>query len=152
VQAGGDGFACPLGGSACGAVFDTAKEALEHAARAHGLSGERDVVDNKTCCLWKGCGKKVMAKFPASPYLNFGQVYTQEALHVKGPKPREGFVCPECDEAYATSAAAWSCAATHGVAVNRKKCLWAGCGKVFKYGCRTGVHESVRMRPPALVV
>ena len=152
MQAGGDGFARPLGGSACGAVFDTAKEALEHAARAHGLSGERDVVDNKTCCLWKGCGKKVMAKFPASPYLNFGQVYTQEALHVKGPKPREGFVCPECDEAYATSAAAWSCAATHGVAVNRKKCLWAGCGKVFKYGCRTGVHESVRMRPPALVV
>ena len=75
----------------------------------------------------------------------FPKLQNHEALHVKGPKPREGFVCPECDEAYPTSAAAWACAATHDIEENSKKCLWAGCGLVLKTPFDYRAHEPVRV-------
>ena len=153
---GGDGFECPASG--CKSVFDTAEQALEHGA-THGLSGAREVDDEgKSCCLWQGCGKKVKVVCPSRPTPNFKPLRRHEALHTKGPKPREGFVCPECDEAYPTSAAAWACAATHGVEEDPKKCLWAGCGLVFPYPANYRKHEPVRRArsraaaacPPAL--
>ena len=126
---GGDGFECPAPG--CTSVFDTAEEALEHGA-THGLSSKREVdAEGKSCCLWQGCGKKIKVSRPGQPLGNLVNLQKHEALHVKGPKPREAFVCPECDEANPTSAAAWACAATHGVEEDPKKCLWAGCGLVF---------------------
>ena len=113
VTPGGDGFECPASG--CKSVFDTAEEALEHGA-THGLSGEREVDgEGKSCCLWQGCGKKIKVVCPSERKPKFKPLREHEALHTKGPKPREGFVCPECDKAYPTSAAAWACAATHGV-------------------------------------
>ena len=144
VAPGGDGFECPASG--CKSVFDTAEEALEHGA-THGLSGAREVDDEgKSCCLWQGCGKKVKVVYPSKPKPDFFPLLRHEAEHTKGPKPREGFVCPECDEAYPTSAAAWACAATHDVEENPKKCLWAGCGLVFRDRCNYRDHEPVRMR------
>ena len=108
---GGDGFECPASG--CKSVFDTAEQALEHGA-THGLSGAREVDDEgKSCCLWQACGTKFTVNFSNCAKGDFFTVRRHEALHAKGPKPREGFVCPECDEAYPTSAAAWACAATH---------------------------------------
>ena len=145
VAPGGDGFECPASG--CKSVFDTAEEALEHGA-THGLSGAREVDDEgKSCCLWQGCGKKLKVVKPSEPNrLNFFPLLRHEAEHTKGPKPREGFVCPECDEAYPTSAAAWACAATHDVEEDPKKCLWAGCGLKFKFPAHYRDHEPVRMR------
>ena len=149
VAPGGDGFECPASG--CKSVFDTAEEALEHGA-THGLSGAREVDDEgKSCCLWQGCGKKLKVVRPSQPNkLNFSDLQNHEALHAKGPKPREGFVCPECDEAYPTSAAAWACAATHDVEEAMTgyltKCLWAGCGLVFATASKYQEHEHVRMR------
>ena len=144
VVPGGDGFACPASG--CKSVFDTAEEALEHGA-THGLSGEREVDDEgKSCCLWQGCDKKLKVVLPSRPNgLNLFKVREHEALHTKGPKPREAFICPECDEAYPTSAAAWACAATHDVEEDPCKCLWAGCGLVFKKPSGYLQHEPVRM-------
>jgi len=122
VVPGGEGFACPASG--CASVFDTAEEALKHGA-THGLSGQREIDDEgRSCCLWQGCTSKVKA-LP-----HFGNLRQHEALHSKGPAPRQGFVCPECDEAYPTSVAAWACAATHDVEEDPGKCLWAGCGLV----------------------
>ena len=153
---GGDGFECPASG--CESVFDTAEEALEHGA-THGLSGAREVDDEgKSCCLWQACGTKVKVNFSKSAKGDFSNLRIHEALHAKGPKPREGFVCPECDEAYPTSAAAWACAATHGVEEDPKKCLWAGCGLVFPRPSEYREHEPVRRArsraaaacPPAL--
>eukprot|EP00964_Phaeocystis_antarctica_P072533 scaffold44372_cov58-Phaeocystis_antarctica.AAC.5 len=146
IAPGGDGFACPASG--CKSVFDTAEEALEHGA-THGLSGEREVDDEgKSCCLWQGCGKKIKVDMRwVEP--KFPKLQIHEALHVKGPKPREGFVCPECDEAYPTSAAAWACAATHDVEEDPRKCLWAGCGLAFRVPALYREHEPVRVRPPA---
>jgi hypothetical protein len=147
VTPGGDGFECPASG--CKSVFDTAEEALEHGA-THGLSGEREVDDEgKSCCLWQGCGKKVKVVCPSRPKPDFGNLRVHEALHTKGPKPREGFVCPECDEAYPTSAAAWACAATHDVEEDPKKCLWAGCGLTFRFPSHYRDHEPVRVPAPA---
>ena len=147
VPPGGDGFECPASG--CKSVFDTAEEALEHGA-THGLSGEREVDDEgKSCCLWQGCGKKLKVVKPSERKPVFRNLREHEALHAKGPKPREGFVCPECDEAYPTSAAAWACAATHDVEENPKKCLWAGCGLVFTKPSQYRDHESVRVHAPA---
>ena len=147
IAPGGDGFACPASG--CKSVFDTAEEALEHGA-THGLSGEREVDDEgKSCCLWQGCEKKVPVVRPSSVKPKFNNLLRHEALHVKGPKPREGFVCPECDEAYPTSAAAWACAATHDIEEDPKKCLWAGCGLTFATPSKYQAHEPVRVRPPA---
>ena len=146
VAPGGNGFACPASG--CKSVFDTAEEALEHGA-THGLSGEREVDDEgKSCCLWQGCDKKVSVSKPNRPLGNIINLRRHEACHVKGPKPREGFVCPECDEAYSTSAAAWACAATHDVEEDNKKCLWAGCGLTFAGAVKYQMHEPVRVRPP----
>eukprot|EP00964_Phaeocystis_antarctica_P100222 scaffold65897_cov43-Phaeocystis_antarctica.AAC.2 len=146
VVPGGDGFACPASG--CKSVFDTAEEALEHGA-THGLSGEREVDDEgKSCCLWQGCAAKKKVVRPNGK-VRLGDVRLHEALHAKGPKPREGFVCPECDEAYPTSAAAWACAATHDVEKEPCKCLWAGCGLVFKYPAHYQAHEPVRVHAPA---
>jgi len=141
VPPGGEGFECPAPG--CTSVFDTAEEALEHGA-THGLSGEREVdAEGKSCCLWQGCGKKIKVDVrKLNP--DFRKVRIHEALHVKGPKPREAFICPECDEAHATAAAAWACAATHGVEENPKKCLWAGCGRVFAEPSKYREHEPVR--------
>ena len=139
---GGDGFECPAPG--CTAVFDTAEEALEHGA-THGLSGAREVdAEGKSCCLWQGCGKKVKVIKPSKPKGNFYNLQQHEALHVKGPKAREAFICPECDEDHPTAAAAWACAATHGVKENPKKCLWAGCGLVFAQPSKYQEHEPVR--------
>ena len=146
VAPGGDGFACPA--SSCKSVFDTPEEALEHGA-THGLSGEREVDDEgKSCCLWQGCAKKIKVMMPSHPKAHFGKVQRHEAMHTKGPKPREGFVCPECDEAFPTSVAAWACAATHDVEEDPKKCLWAGCGEVFSTPFHYRAHEPVRV--PAL--
>ena len=146
VPAGGDGFACPASG--CKSVFDTAEEALEHGA-THGLSGEREVDDEgRSCCLWQGCDKKIKVDTRKTK-TDFQKVRVHEALHVKGPKPREGFVCPECDEAYPTAAAAWACAATHDVEEEPGKCLWAGCGLVSKDAHGYRAHESVRVPAPA---
>ena len=138
---GGEGFECP----ASGCVFDTAEEALEHGA-THGLSGAREVdAEGRSCCLWQGCGKKIKVMKPSEPNRpNFFRLRQHEALHVKGPKPREAFVCPECDEAHPTAAAAWACAATHGVEEDNKKCLWAGCGLVFRFPTDYRRHEPVR--------
>ena len=145
VAPGGDGFECPASG--CKSVFDTAEEALEHGA-THGLSGAREVDDEgKSCCLWQGCGKKIKVSKPSKPKPDFFPLQKHESLHAKGPKPREGFVCPECDEAYPTSAAAWACAATHDVEENPKKCLWAGCGVVFGKPSDYRKHEPVRVYP-----
>ena len=143
VAPGGEGFECPASG--CKSVFDTAKEALEHGATHGLLSGEREVDDEgKSCCLWQGCGKKFKVVYPSQPNEpNFNTLRRHEAEHVKGP---EGFVCPECDEAYPTSAAAWACAATHDVEENPKKCLWAGCGLVFGKPSYYQAHEPVRVR------
>ena len=144
VAPGGDGFECPASG--CKSVFDTAEEALEHGA-THGLSGEREVDDKgKSCCLWQGCGKKLKVSRPSRPLGNIVNLQAHEVLHTKGPKPREGFVCPERDEVYPTSAAAWACAATHDVEENPKKCLWAGCGLVLPRPSQYQMHEPVRMR------
>ena len=150
IAPGGDGFACPASG--CKSVFDTAEEALEHGA-THGLSGEREVDDEgKSCCLWQGCDKKAKATRPdKSNKHDFGNLRQHEALHVKGPKPREAFICPECDEAFPTSAAAWACAATHDVEEDPCKCLWAGCGRVCTKPAYYREHESVRVRPPPRV-
>ena len=145
VVPGGDGFACPASG--CKSVFDTAEEALEHGA-THGLSGEREVDDEgKSCCLWQGCDKKLKVDFSRGK-ANFKDLRKHEALHANGPKPREGFICPECDEAFPTSAAAWACAATHDVEEDPKKCLWAGCGLVSDTPAAYRRHEPVRVRPP----
>ena len=142
VAPGGDGFECPASG--CKSVFDTAEEALEHGA-THGLSGAREVDDEgHSCCLWQGCSKKLKVVCPSKPKGDFKPLRAHEALHTKGPKPREGFVCRECDEAYPTSAAAWACAATHDVEENPKECLWAGCGLVFKTPGAYRAHEPVR--------
>ena len=142
VPPGGEGFECPAPG--CTSVFDTAEEALEHGA-THGLSGEREVdAEGKSCCLWQGCGKKLKVDLRAGRKPGFRHLQGHEALHVKGPKAREGFVCPECDEAHPTAAAAWACAATHGVEENPKKCLWAGCGLVFADRTHYRDHEPVR--------
>ena len=92
---------------------------------------------------------KIKVSKPSDPLGNIVHLQAHEALHVKGPKPREGFVCPECDEAYPTSAAAWACAATHDVEENPRKCLWAGCGLVFGRPAEYLRHEPVRVRPPA---
>ena len=148
VAPGGDGFECPASG--CKSVFDTAEEALEHGA-THGLSGAREVdEEGNSCCLWQGCGKKLKVVKPSEPNrLNFFPLLRHEAEHTKGPKPREGFVCPECDEAYPTSAAAWACAATHDVEENPKKCLWAGCGQMFPSPVFYQRHEPVRVPAPA---
>ena len=147
VTPGGDGFECPASG--CKSVFDTAEEALEHGA-THGLSGEREVDDEgKSCCLWQGCGKKVKVTKPSRPKPDFTNLRVHEVQHTKGPKPREGFVCPECDEAYPTSAAAWACAATHDVEEDPKKCLWAGCGLTFVRPAQYREHEPVRVPAPA---
>ena len=147
IAPGGDGFACPASG--CKSVFDTAEEALEHGA-THGLSGEREVDDEgKSCCLWQGCDKKVPVMKPSKIKADFYNLLRHEALHTKGPKPREGFVCPECDEAYPTSAAAWACAATHDVEEDPKKCLWAGCGMMCRAPALYRAHEPVRVCPPA---
>jgi hypothetical protein len=147
VTPGGDGFECPASG--CKSVFDTAEEALEHGA-THGLSGEREVDDEgKSCCLWQGCGKKVKVTKPSRPKPEFTNLRVHEVQHTKGPKPREGFVCPECDEAYPTSAAAWACAATHDVEEDPKKCLWAGCGLTFGKPSNYRNHEPVRVPAPA---
>ena len=147
VAPGGDGFECPASG--CKSVFDTAEEALEHGA-THGLSGEREVDDEgKSCCLWQGCGKKVKVTKPSRPKPDFTNLRVHEVQHTKGPKPREGFVCPECDEAYPTSAAAWACAATHDVEEDPKKCLWAGCGLTFGKPSNYRNHEPVRVPAPA---
>ena len=146
VPAGGVGFASPASGYK--SVFDTAEEALEHGA-THGLSGEREVDDEgKSCCLWQGCEKKVPVVRPSSVKPKFNNLLRHEALHVKGPKPREGFIGPECDEAYPTSAAAWACAATHDIEEDPKKCLWAGCGLVSDTPAAYRRHEPVRVRPP----
>ena len=149
VAPGGDGFECPASG--CKSVFDTAEEALVHGA-THGLSGdsEREVDgEGKSCCLWQGCGKKIKVVKPSTPKPNFNALRRHEALHTKGPKLREGFVCPECDEAYPTSAAAWACAATHDVEEDPKKCLWAGCGLTFHAPSKYRNHEPVRVPAPA---
>ena len=87
---------------------------------------------------------KIKVSKPSDPLGNIVHLQAHEALHVKGPKPREGFVCPECDEAHPTAAAAWACAATHGVEENDKKCLWAGCGLLFARAKDSREHESVR--------
>ena len=151
VAPGGDGFECPASG--CKSVFDTAEEALEHGA-THGLSGEREVDgEGKSCCLWQGCGTKIKVLYPSERKpqapVHFSKVVRHEALHTKGPKPREGFVCPECDEAYPSSAAAWACAATHDVEEDPKKCLWAGCGLTFLRPAQYREHEPVRVPAPA---
>ena len=147
VPPGGDGFACPASG--CKSVFDTAEEALEHGA-THGLSGEREVDDEgRSCCLWQGCGKMLKVVKPSEPNkLNLCTLQRHEALHTKGPKPREGFVCPECDEAYPISAAAWACAATHDVEEDPCKCLWAGCGMMCRAPALYRAHEPVRVCSP----
>lgn len=142
VPPGGKGFACPAG---CGAWFDTGDEAREH-GETHGLARMPEP-DAAGCvgCLWDGCKHKAKVVFQSEPNrVNLATLRKHEARHVKGEAPRQAFICPGCDAPFATSAAAWECAETHGIEMNPKKCLYDGCGLVFLTVQTYKRHEPVR--------
>jgi len=143
IPPGGKGFACPAG---CGAWFDTGDEAREH-GETHGLAYKPEA-DAAGClgCLWDGCKHQVKVVFPSNPnVVNLGHLREHEARHVKGAAPRQAFICPGCDAPFATSAAAWECAETHGIERNPKKCLYDGCGMVCQKPSDYLKHEPVRV-------
>ena len=147
VLPGGRGFECPPN---LGIFFDTAEEALTHAAVGR-------VFDDKgrTPCLWAGC-----SRIFSSTHVRHGKWINGNALqtllkhekeHVKGDAAATtGFECPEAGCAFSdpTSAAVWAHAAVaHGIEEDTRRCLWAGCEQRFrtpsKYREHEGVHTGV---------
>ena len=147
VLPGGRGFECPPN---LGIFFDTAEEALTHAAVGR-------VFDDKgrTPCLWAGCGKMFAStRMRSGKWLNgtnLNKLLHHEEKHVKGdPAAFADFRCPEagCNFSHPMSAAVWAHAAeAHGIEPKRSHCLWAECGRHFRdithYRCHEVVHTGV---------
>ena len=66
-----------------------------------------------------------------------------EARHEKGGPPPTGFRCPECDASYDTLEAVWAHMEEHPCEVDKKLCLWAGCGRHFGDKTKLLTHEPV---------
>jgi hypothetical protein len=153
VAPGGRGFKCPGG---CDAFFDTAEEAIAHGAQlcgvvGNGPGGRLYDAAGKTCCLWDGCGKPIVASCMVKGKWtiggSLGNVRTHEKEHVKGDAAAStGFKCPEAGCAFSnpTSAAVWAHAAeVHGIEEDTRRCLWAGCEQRFKKAAHYREHEGV---------
>ena len=134
VLPGGQGFECPPN---YGMFFDTAAEALNHAAVGRVYDDE-----GRTPCLWAGCGRMFSStQVHHGKWLNgndLKKLLQHEKQHVKGdPAAFTGFRCPEagCTFSDPTSAAVWAHAAeAHGSEHERGRCLWAECGLHFRDG------------------
>jgi len=142
-------------------------QALEHAKDKHGHSGEREVdADGYSPCLWDDCPVKTKVVTPsikaAGKKPAFAPLRAHEALHEKGTRLREAFVCPHpgCVEAFGKDVdKAWEHAwKAHGIARDNRRCLWENCEKGMrdpeakKYRFRKPStymdHETVRHPPP----
>ena len=119
-------------------------QALVHAKEKHGHSGKREVdADGKSPCLWDDCPSKLSVKS------TLANLRAHEALHVKGTRLRQAFVCPHpgCVEAFGKDAdKAWEHAwKAHGIPLDPKRCLWAACQKDdlrFTYPSYYKEHEA----------
>ena len=148
VPPGGRGFVCPTPG--CGLVFEDAPGALAHAKAEHGVEGREVDADGTSPCLWDGCTVRVgvlrgsQKKADGTPALKWGNLLSHEASHEARDPPR-GFLCPTCDEAFETSDAAWEHAEGCGEGCERdpKRCLYDGCGLVFRQPNVYRRHEPV---------
>ena len=92
VLPGGQGFECPPN---YGMFFDTAAEALNHAAAGRVYDDE-----GRTPCLWAGCGRMFSStQVHHGKWLNgndLKKLLQHEKQHVKGdPAAFTGFRCPE---------------------------------------------------------
>ena len=131
-------------------------QALEHAKDKHGHSGEREVdADGYSPCLWDDCPVKSRVRSDKGR-MSWKHLYRHEAMHEKGTPLRQAFVCPHpgCDEAFGKDVdKAWEHALDeHGIARDKKLCLWAGCamGGVGRFNRPSyyTAHEPVRACAP----